>query len=301
MFQRILVPLDGSSLAELALPYAEEIAKLFQCEVVLLYVSQPAESEYRHMHQLYIEQLAGEVGNRIRDYGSDMANPVVTVKAVVLPGEPAGQIIDYAERHDIDPIIMATHGRSGITPWAMGGVANKVLQATTVPVLLIRATKPSLEAPRKHLLDRILLPLDGSEAGEAAVPYIKELINRLVSEVILFGVVPAGQHVRTIGGLDYIVYPEQHIQLTKAEAKEYLDKVSHRLAGGKGTVSVEVRVGDVTREIIKFAEESDMRLIAISAHGHSGIKRWVFGSNAHKILHTSNTPVLLVKVPGAKV
>ena len=294
MWERILIPLDGSDLAELAIPYTEELAGAFNAEVVLVYVSEPAESQYRHMHQLYIEEMSEKMGSHIKDYRVGMVNPIV------LSGEPAEEIIDYADKNDVSLIIMASHGRSGMTPWATGSVTNKVLHATKVPVLLIRATKSPQRAPGKHLLNRILLPLDGSEAGEAAVPYIQELIDRLESEVILLGVAPAGQHVRTVGGLDYILYPEQHLELVKAEAGKYFDKVCHSLTGTKGTIGVELKVGDVAREIIKLAEETNTSLIAISAHGHSGIEKWVFGSIAHKILQVSNIPILVVRAPRRK-
>jgi nucleotide-binding universal stress UspA family protein len=295
MWERILVPLDGSNLAELALPYAEEIAAAFNSEVVLLYVSESGESEYRHMHQLYIEGVAKQMREHIKEHRPDV------VRAIVLPGEPAEQIIDYAWRHKVGLIIMASHGRSGIMPWAMGSVANKVLNATRVPVLLIKVVKPPQRVPGKHLLNRILLPLDGSKAGEAAVPYILELSDRLESEVILLGMVPAGEHVRTVGGLDYILYPEQDLELVKAEAREYLDKVYHRLVGRKGVVRVELKVGgDVAQEIIKFAEKANASLIAISAHGRSGIGKWVFGSITLKVLHASNTPILVVRVARGK-
>ena len=294
MWERILIPLDGSDLAELAIPYAEELAGAFNSEVVLVYVSEPAESQYRHIHQLYIEEIAEQMRNRIKDYCAGMVSPII------LSGEPAEEITDYAEKNDVSLIIMASHGRSGIMSWATGSVANKVLHATKVPVLLIKAIKPPQRATGRHLLNRILLPLDGSEAGEAAVPYIQEFIARLESEVILLGVVPAGQHVRTVGGLDHILYPEQHLESLKAEAREYLDKVYHSLTGMKGTIGVEIKVGDVAQEIIKFAKETNASLIAISAHGHSGIVKWVFGSIAHKILQASNIPILVVRSPGRK-
>ncbi len=289
MWEKILVPLDGSDLAELALPYAEELAIAFNSEIVLVYVSEPAESQYRHMHQLYIEEMAGQ-----------MRKPIKKVSPLVLPGRAAGGIIDYAEKNDVSLIIMTSHGRSGITPWVVGGVASKVLHAIRVPLLLIRATKPQPRVVGKHLLNRILLPLDGSEAGEAAVPYIGELMGRLKSEVILLGVVPAGQHMRTVGGLDYILYPEQHLESVKAEARKYLNKVYQRLKSSKGKVRVELRVGDIAREIIKFAEEEGASLIAISSHGHSGIAKWVFGSIANKVVQASKAPVLVVRATEPK-
>jgi nucleotide-binding universal stress UspA family protein len=290
MWERILVPLDGSGLAELALAYAEELAIAFSSELVLLYVSEAKESQYHPMHQLYLEEVAKRVGEHLKKRAK--------IKAIVLTGEPAEGIINYAEKNKASVIIMASHGRSGIRGWVMGSVASKVLEATMVPVLLIRVGKPSKRAPGKHLLERILLPLDGSESGEAAVPYIKELGDRLGSEVILFGVVAAGQHVHTVGGLDYILYPEPEMELFKVEAREYLERLYRRLAGGKGAVRVELRVGDdVAGEVLRFAKKAKASLIAISAHGHSGIEKWVFGSVASKIVQVSQIPVLLVRAP----
>jgi nucleotide-binding universal stress UspA family protein len=293
MWKRILVPLDGSNLAELALAYAEEVATAFNSEVVLLYVSESKEEQYRHMHRLYLEEVAKQVKEHFKKRAR--------VKTVVLSGEPAEEIINYAQKNDVGVIIMASHGRSGITAWVMGGVASKVLQATKVPVLLIRVGKPSKRVPGKRLLERVLLPLDGSEAGEAAVPYIRELAGKLGLEVILFGVVVAGQHVRTVGGLDYILYPEPELELFKAEAREYLERLYQRLAAKRGKVSFELKVGDdVAGEIIKFARRKSVSLIAISAHGHSGIEKWVFGSIANKIVQVSKIPVLVVRATGEK-
>lgn len=293
MWKRILVPLDGSNLAELALAYAEELATAFNSEVVLLYVSEPKEDQYRPMHQLYVEEVAKRVGEHIKKPAK--------IKTAVLTGEPAEEIINYAQKNKASVIIMASHGRSGITAWVMGSVAGNVLQATEVPVLLIGVSKPSRKAPPKRLVERVLLPLDGSESGEVAMPYVMKLIDRLGAEVILFGVVAAGQHIRTVGGLDYILYPEAELELVKAEAREYLDRVYRRLKGRKDALRVELKVGDdIAGEIIRFADKAKASLIAISAHGHSGIEKWVFGSVANKIVQASKIPVLVVKAAREK-
>ena len=291
MWKKILVPLDGSNLAELALPYAEELANAFKSEVILLHVSDPAESHYRHMHELYVQEVAGRMKERIR-----------RVSPVVVSGKSAEEIIGYAEKNKADLIIMTSHGRSGILSWATGSIASKLLQAATMPVLLVRAVKPKRKARREVLLNRILLPLDGSEAGEAAVEYIGEMMSRLESEVILLGAVSSGQHIRTVGGLDYIHYPQEQLEIFKKEAQEYMDGVYRRLKRRKGTVKVAVKVGadDIGQEIIKFAEKERVNLIAISSHGHSGIEKWVFGSIANKVVQGSKAPVLVIKALGEK-
>jgi len=288
MWKKILVPLDGSDLAELALPYAQELVSAFDSELILLYVSEPAEHEYLHMHQLYLEKVAVQ-----------MKKLVKRVSPLVVSGKPAEEIVKYTEKNDIGLIIMASHGRSGIIPWATGGIASKVIDATGVPLLLIKTTKPRRKTKGKHLISRILLPLDGSEAGEAAITRVKELKFRFEAEVILLEVVPEGRHLRTVGGLDYILFPEQELETFKTEARGYLDKVYKRMQRGKGELKVEIKSGEVVKEILNYAKRKKASLIAISSHGHSGMTKWVFGSTAQEIIQDSPIPVLVVKsAPG---
>jgi len=280
MWKKILVPIDGSDLAELALPYARELASAFNSELILLYVGEPADDEHLHMHQLYLEKLAGQMKKQLKK-----------VSPLVISGKPAEEIVKYTEKNDIRLIIMASRGSSGI--------ASKVIDATGVPLLLIKESKRRRKTKEKHLISRILLPLDGSEAGEAAITRVKELKSRLESEVILLDVVPKGRHLRTVGGLDYILYPEPEMETFRAEAKTYLDKVYKRLQRGKGELKVEIRSGEVAKEILNYAKKKRASLIAISTHGHSGMTKWVFGSTAQKVMQDSPIPVLVVKaVPG---
>jgi nucleotide-binding universal stress UspA family protein len=287
MWKKILVPLDGSDLAELALPYATELAGTFNSELVLLYVSEEDE-EHLHMHQLYLERLAVQMKKQ----------QLKRISPVVIAGKTVEEIVKYTEKNDIRLIIMASHGRSGIIPWAKEGVASKVIDAVGVPLLLIKETKRRRQTKEKHLMSRILLPLDGSEAGEAAITRVKELRSQLEAEVILLEVVSEGRHLRTVGGLDYILYPETELETFKTEAKEYLDKVYQRLQRGKkakGELTVAIRTGEVAKGILSYAKKKRVSLIAISSHGHSGMTKWVFGSTAQKIISDSPVPVLVVK------
>lgn len=290
MWKKILVPLDGSDLAELALPYAKELADAFNSELVLLYVSEPEDEERLHMHQLYLERLSVQMKKQLK-----------RVSPVVIAGKTVEEIVKYTDKNDIRLIVMATHESSGIIPWAKEGVADKVIDAVGVPLLLIKETKRRRRIKeKKHLISHVLLPLDGSEAGEAAITRVKEIGSRLEAEVILLGVVPTGQHIRTVGGLDYIHYPEQEMEAYKAEAKEYLDKVYKRLQRGKktkGELTVAIRSGEVVKEILDYAKKKRVSLIAISSHGHSGMTKWVFGSTAQKVIEDSPVPVLVVKPP----
>lgn len=300
MFKKVLVPLDGSDLGELALPYAEELAGLFNSEVDLIYVCEPGESEYRHMYELYVEKMAQQVTNHIKDYFTGAANAAARVKPVVLDGDAAAQIIEYAEKNDISLVVMASHGRSGIMPWSMGSTAVTVIQRISRPVLFIRANIPRPRVRWGRRFSKILVPLDGSENGEAALPYVQELTSKLKSDVILLQVVEPGKHVHTVGGLDYVPFPEQELEHLKTEAMQYLKKVRTKLTDTKATVRSAVKIGHAAQEIIKLADETNTRLVAISTHGRSGVKRWISGSVAYKVLQGGNTPILLVRIPETK-
>ncbi len=244
MFKRILVPLDGSELSERALPYAEELAGVLNSEVEMVYVCESAESQYRHMHQLYIEKIAQTARNHIKAYHTKEAGPAASVKAVILDGDPAAEIIDYAEKNDISLVVMVSHGRSGIMPWSMGSVAGRVMREISKPVLFIRGSALSLKVGKGEIFDKILVPLDGSETGEAALLYVKGLTEHLKAGVTLLQVVAPGQHVHTIGGLDYILFPEEEVEHLRAEAKRNLEETGKKLADTRDIVKYEVRTGN---------------------------------------------------------
>ena len=294
MFQRIMVPLDGSELGELALPYAAELAAAFGSQVDLLYVGDTKSPEQHHMNQVYIEKMAERTVGLIKNFSPVETNPA-QANPVILDGEPAAQIIEYAEKNNVSLLIMVSHGRSGIMPWSMGSTAAKVLQRTDKPVLFIRAQKPVPQSGTS-VFGRILLPLDGSASGEAALPHIKELTTRIASELTFFRVVAPGYHVQTIGGLNYVSLPQVEIDRLSDEARQYLDRISAEVEGSRATIKLEVRVGDAASEIIKFAAEQDFNLIAMSSHGYSSIDKWTFGGVTHKVLHSSKTPLFLVRV-----
>ncbi len=153
MSQRILVPLDGSPLAELALPEALALAKLPESMVTLLHVIPPIEDvisdgevitidqqwENRKIHALhYLQSISARP-----DWKS------VKVTVAVEMGVPAEVILDFAQKHKIDRIVMSTHGRTGFNRWVYGSVADKVLRAADRTVVLVRAGSPIGPQPTK--------------------------------------------------------------------------------------------------------------------------------------------------------
>jgi len=148
MYKKILVPLDGSSLAECVIPHIEAIAKPSHSQVELISIVVPVEIPTRGKIALSdddLKQIDNEVKKEMHKYLDEIAERLkrsgVNANPVILTGKPAESLIEYATNNSVDLLIMATHGRSGITKWFWGSIAEKVLRAITVPILLIKTVE----------------------------------------------------------------------------------------------------------------------------------------------------------------
>ena len=149
---------------------------------------------------------------------------------------------------------------------------------------------------------KILIPLDGSKTGEAALPYVEELMSKLSPrvkvELTLLQVVPLLTHYVAAGELmTPISYTEQEMKQIQRQARSYLNKVGKGIRSEKVSVEIRVGIGSAAEEIIKAADEISVDLIAMSTHGRHGISRWAFGSVTDKVLRAGHKPVLMVRVP----
>lgn len=294
MFEKIVVPLDGSELAEVVLPYAEELMRRLGSQLVLLSVCEGSEEGERAE---YLETVVARLKRRAVRYaerhpGTFVAEP--NPEVVILPGKPSEGIIDYVESNGLDLTMMATHGRSGISRWALGSVADKVIHGLSRPVCLIRARGCQSEVHPDCLVGRIFAPLDGSEAGEAALPYIEALATKARVEVVLFQVVPKPERSSEVTWMEIRKIEERH-------ARIYLHRVQSYLANKGITVRSELEFGGNPAErIIDVSARASAAVIAMSTHGRTGVNRLVFGSVAEKVLRAGRTPLLLVRAPGAE-
>ncbi len=152
------------------------------------------------------------------------------------------------------------------------------------------------------MYEKILVPLDGSKVGEAALPYVEELVSKLSPalkvEVTLFQVVSSLSHWIVAGEASaQIPYTEKEMEQIKRKAMDYLNKAGEGLRSKGAIVKIKVGIGSAADEIIKAADEINTDLIAMSTHGRSGLSRWAFGSVTDRILRGGNTPVLVVRAP----
>ena len=305
MYNRMLVPLDGSEIAEVVFPYAEELAGRLDLEVVLLHANSSEERGFTAMQRVYVEWAAAIVRHQSREVqertGIQPGGKAVEVRVELVVGDPAEQILRYADESEIDLILMATHGRSGIRRWAIGSVVDKVLRASRVPILLVRAGIPEEVVHDEWSRRTMLVPLDGSMLAESVLPHVKALAKQ--RGVGLMDVVPLWVCQPPVISSDYPAdMPlswEEHVRWVTTHSKQveeqYLTGVQKRLEGAGLKVRSEVLMGKAADEIVDYADRNPLNLIVMATHGYSGLSRWECGSVADKVLHAVSSPIFVVR------
>jgi len=301
MYNRMLIPLDGSKTAEKVLPYARSLAKRLKIPVELMAVIDIAEMAMHISPERarYLDTLVQEGIRSSQDYLKEIAGSFtgLTVTCTVDKGRAEDAIIESAAKSKDTLIAMATHGRSGMKRWMLGSIAEKVLRGATNPLLLIRAEE---NAPTEGdaAIKSVIVPLDGSDLAESVLPMIIEVAKTLKLEVVLFRAynIPAN----TYAGVEdyYAVNYEQIRSEIKSEAQDYLDKKVQELKRkGVESVSYILPEGYAADEIIALGRKTPDNLIAMCTHGRSGVKRWVLGSVTEKVVRHSGDPVLVSRAP----
>jgi len=300
MYTRILVPLDGSKTAEKALPFARFLARQLKLPVELLEVIDIAEIGRRIPPDK--AQFAGAALENVErsraKYLKEIAGtfPEVTVSCAVEKGTVGEVIVDKAAAEKNTLINMATHGHSGIKRWLLGSVAEKVLRGTTNPLLLIRATEEA-KTEGEASLRSVIVPLDGSELAECALPTIAELAQSLQLEVVLFRAytIPYSALAVDPEGF-YLVSDEELISAMRDEVVAYLNKKAETIKKlGVERIAAVAEYGIASDEIISLAGKTPDNVIAMCSHGRSGVKRWVLGSVTETVVRHSGNPVLVTR------
>jgi nucleotide-binding universal stress UspA family protein len=304
----ILVPLDGSALAEQILPSVSMLAAILKANVHLLRViaDEQGEQIVAEMNartfpavgpltmQLQREQRAWDIlmqgaQNYLVGVATQLREAGVAVQTEARPGIAAEQIIAVAANAPATLIAMATHGYSGLRRWALGSVTDKVVHAATCPVLIVRgAAETPAAAPA---LKRILVPLDGSDLARQVLPIAVDLACAAAAEITLLHVVDPVPEADPRGH----AHGQTAAQQTAAtrELADLAEQLSQHVA-----VMPLVEVGYPAEVIVDSAREHQADLIAMATHGYTGPRRWALGSVADKVLHATSTPLLLVRAGG---
>ncbi len=289
MFDRILLPLDGSEVSETAIPYGEELAKSLGAELLLYHVHRREEEDRKRMHEVY-------VGSMARRLTKHFEGSTAKVSSEVGAGEPAESICTLVDKNKVDMVVMTAVGAAGLKVGKMiGSVTDHVCRTVPVPVLLVRPQASRPPGSTGQLLQKQLIPLDGSQLSKLALPVGVELASRMKLRTTLFQM--AGM-VRLLddgtGSAPYIDY----VGLNEAEKKRVIaemDEVEKDLKAKGLDVSTVVTSGfDAASDIMELAKKISADLIVMSTHGRTGLGRWVFGNVAEKVVRYGQTPVLVV-------
>ncbi|HVE38808.1 MAG TPA: universal stress protein [Planctomycetota bacterium] len=275
MFERILVPLDGSPLGEAVFTQIRRILFRKDAEILLVQaVSVPPSLEgmseelpvlLRVQARVYLqrmEKLFFDQGARVR--------------SIVRTGEAADVILDVADQERATLIAMSTHGRTGLSRWALGSVTERVLQASRVPVLAVRSFEESgrQASPAELGLEKILVPVDSTAMTLEVIGPTVELAQMFGSKVALLHVCQ--------GEACAIPVPELTCAYDQFRA---------------GGIALEplLKEGDPAQQILETCREQQAGLIAMTTHGRIGVGRWLMGSVTEKVLRAARVPLLIVR------
>ena len=297
MFDRILLPLDGSETAEQVMPWAHAFADRFRLPVELLTVIDAGtfltSMEAARRFDALLEQATREGREYLeRISGRFAPNPV---KRSLEQGITAEVIIGKAAADESTLIAMATHGHSGMDRWLMGSVAEKILRGSKNPLLLVRAV-PKARTAREATPKSLLIPLDGSELAETVLPSAAKIAAKFALEVVLLRAY-TNPFTPFIGGTGpYTVQLDELKKHVRDEAEAYLEATRAALKkDGIEKISCIVQEGDAADHIVSMARPNPEMLIVIGSHGRSGLQRWALGSVTETVVRHAANPVLVLR------
>lgn len=299
MYRSILVPVDGSKLAERALSIAIPLAEQHGARLILLHAHEPI--TVMNMVAAGVPLRDAELDETMRtdarSYVDRLAKrtrklTTAAVEGVFRDGAVIPTIVAYATESGAGLILLSTHGRGGIQRLWLGSVADALVRQAPVPVLLVRGARPVA----KRLLGtppfvRAVVPVDGSARSEEALAAVKALFGKVRARVTLVHVL---HPMSAVAGMNLKRDPAAEV------VRDYLEPLARRTASETLEVRHEARIdAHVARVLLEAAEAHDADLIAIAGQGLRGVQRLLVGSVADKLIRSAAVPVLVVPVhPG---
>jgi nucleotide-binding universal stress UspA family protein len=285
MFQRILVPIDGTPQASAALPAARTLARATGASVVLVRVSKSASAAER--------ATAEKATVAVRD---ELAGSDLQVDTLMRSGDAAEEIVAATQAASADLIVMATHGRTGLRRAFAGSVTERVLANSPVPVVVL---KPG--GKRMSALRSLLIPVDATAGGALALGAASGLARTASARVTVLEVVQP-MPVWMYGSVDAYA-PAGYIDPAweddaASRSASYVNALSERLRAAGLQADGRSARGQVAATIESVADELDSDLIVMSTHALTGPARAVLGSVADEVVRNSRRPVLMVRRPG---
>jgi nucleotide-binding universal stress UspA family protein len=253
-------------------------------------MAQPEAIQYLHAAA---DELREEAPKYLAQVVTSLEAAGLAASSSFLEGNAATIIVAEAEKEPGTLIAISTRGRSGAGRWVLGSVTDKVLRATTTPMLIIRSRGQGNAAPDLKLTS-IIVTLDGSPLAEQALPHALALAKAMSLKIILVRTTPSDKTGR--GGMEPSTNLDRVLKGAEAEASEYLKTVGTRIREEQGlTVEERVLRGDPSSAVVGVDHEISENLVAMTTHGRSGAARWILGSVTDKVVRQSEDPILVIR------
>jgi nucleotide-binding universal stress UspA family protein len=296
MFKRILLPLDSSKLAECVLPHLVAIAKICEPEVKLLRVLEPfgVTARMRMIDPVDWQTRKAEAESYLSGITARINKAGLQVSKQLVDGRPAEQIIDAAHSWNADLIIMSSHGQSGLSPWNVSSVVQQVVLRSHRSLMIIRAYQSVTEELTGLQYHRIFLPLDGSQRAEMPLAVAESLARAHNGEILVAHVVRQPELPRrTSASQEDLLLANQLTERNRVEALKYLEDLKSRI---DLTIQTKLEVSpSISRSLHQIAEQNNVDLTILSAHGYSGDTRWPYGSVGLGFIVYGSSPLLILQ------
>jgi nucleotide-binding universal stress UspA family protein len=296
MFDHLIVPLDGSSLAECVLPHAVALARPFGSRITLLRAVRgpSAEGASQATDPLGWQMRRAEARAYLDDLVARLQEIDVDADREILEGEAAEQIVQFGRDEGADLILLSSHGRSGLSQWNVSSVVQKVILRAYMPVMIVRAYQPVASELAGLSYHHVLVPLDGSQRAEFTLPLATTLAAFHKCPLLLVHVVSKPEVPRRAPLTEEETrLVEQLTEFNRQHGERYLEDLRSRLDTKVETI---LEVSENAAEALhRLIEERDVDLVLLSAHGYSARKAWPYGGVALNFIAYGTTPLLILQ------
>jgi len=296
MFEHILVPLDGSPLAECVLPHVVAVARAFESRVTLLQVLERTQTTGLSRFVDPLGWYIGEAESRayLDRWTTRLQDAGLQVSSKLLEGQAAKRIIEFAHSAEADLIVLSSHGRSGLSGWNVSSIVLKIILRAYVPVMIVRAYQPVIDDLTGLRYRRLLAPLDCSQRAECVLPLATNLVHFHESDLLAAHVVSRPRMIcRALPAREDLVLVDRIVEHNRKEAARYLEQLQSRL---DVDVQTNLLVNDHPAAALHdLVEQEEINLVVLSAHGYSGGTKWPYGSLVVNFIGYGITPLLIVQ------
>ncbi len=296
MFNRILLPMDRSPLAECVLPHTVVVARAFESQVTLVHVMDPPHRANwrRAVDPLNWRIRKAEVESYLGDLVLRLQKAGLASEKQILEGPAAERIVEFSHKNDVPLIMLSSHGQSGLSGWNVSSVVQKIILRAHTSIMIVRAYQPASTDVTGLRYHRLLVPMDGSQRAECILPVVATLARAQEAQILLAHVARRPEMPRQTPPTDEDVeLADRIVERNRAEAIQYLDQLRARLPGD---IQARVLVSDhVAVTLHELVDQEKIYLVLLTAHGYSALTRWPYGSVVSSFITYGTSPLLIVQ------